>query len=104
MVHRTNTIIMNLNTLHSLTINGKKMLVFLGISNAPDYTSEEQLKGWEEIINELYTHYNASPLGWRKPMDYREFWTKVVGMITDHANDQKKLKGLFKNLRAMMDR
>jgi hypothetical protein len=42
---------------------------FFGINSAVDHKSETQLHGWKDLISRMYTTYNASPLGCRKPYD-----------------------------------
>jgi len=69
---------------------------FFGINSAMDHKSKTQLHGWKDLISRMYTTYNASPLGRRKPYDPRNFSRLVTGMNTDHAEDQKKLVRLFK--------
>ncbi|KAJ7432104.1 hypothetical protein B0H11DRAFT_1890622 [Mycena galericulata] len=77
---------------------------FLGLGTAPNHTSEAQLQGWHDLITEMHKLYNESPRGKAEPADWREFFTKVVGMITDHAADQKKLAFLFQVLKQQTDR
>jgi hypothetical protein len=77
---------------------------FAGISMAPNHTSEEQLKGWDDFIHEIYSLYNDSPLGLRQSADFRNFFLRALTMGTDHANDQKKLKALFQQLKQWYDR
>ncbi|KAJ7908522.1 hypothetical protein B0H13DRAFT_1617392 [Mycena leptocephala] len=85
-----------------ITVDEKMLAV--GITQAPNHTSEEQLRGWQALIEEMYEVYNASPLGQRNPQDLRTFFVKITGMMTDHANDQKKLRDLFEQLKQRMER
>lgn len=39
----------------------------------------------------FYNLFNESPRGQENPADHRTFATKITGMLTDHAEDQKKL-------------
>jgi hypothetical protein len=71
---------------------------------APNHTSKEQLKGWEEFIHEIYLLYNDSPLGFQQSADFQNFFLQALVMGTDHANDQKKLKALFQQLKQWYDR
>ncbi|KAJ6540776.1 hypothetical protein B0H19DRAFT_959217, partial [Mycena capillaripes] len=77
---------------------------YLGLGTAPNHTSESQLQGWQALVHEMYTLYNASPRGQANPVDEREFYAKIAGMITDHAADQNKLAFLFQALKMQMDR
>ncbi|KAJ7142722.1 hypothetical protein C8R44DRAFT_726053 [Mycena epipterygia] len=79
---------------HFLAINEK--LLALGLTQAPNHTSEEQMAGWQRLVDEMYETYNASPLGRLYPEDPRSFFLEIMGMMTDHANDQMKLRTLFK--------
>ncbi|KAJ3964373.1 hypothetical protein EV361DRAFT_874054 [Lentinula raphanica] len=65
--------------------------------------SEEQLQGWVDLIDEMHEAYTASPLGAKEPLNKREFYVKIVGILTDHAADQKKLFGLFEKLKKSME-
>ena len=76
----------------------------LGIAQAPNHTSEEQMAGWHNIVAEMYQTYNESPLGKLYPEDPRTFFLKITGMMTDHAADQMKLRSLFKACKLRMDR
>ncbi|KAJ7229519.1 hypothetical protein B0H12DRAFT_1077434 [Mycena haematopus] len=82
----------------------KDKLLALGLTQAPNHTSEEQMAGWLKLIEEMYTAYNASPLGHAYPEDFRVFFVKITGMMTDHAADQKKLRTLFHEMKTRMDR
>ncbi|TBU51131.1 hypothetical protein BD310DRAFT_835246 [Dichomitus squalens] len=73
------------------TIDGKSTARTLGITTAPNHTSDVQAEGWKSIIQSFHDTYNASPLGQHNEADARLFWMKVCGMMTDHAEDQKKL-------------
>ncbi|KAI0819624.1 hypothetical protein BC628DRAFT_1332523 [Trametes gibbosa] len=77
---------------------------FLGITSAPNHTSDMQLRGWQTHTQAIFDTYNESPLGQESPLDVRSFLQKVHGMLTDHAEDQKRLKKLFEEWRRCMDR
>ncbi|KAJ3819465.1 hypothetical protein F5880DRAFT_1616443 [Lentinula raphanica] len=87
-------------------VTGKKSIYFLGIgiALAPDHTSEEQLNGWTATVHEMYQSYQATPQGQQTPLTVHDFYKKVLGMITDHAADQKKLANLFTELKKSMER
>ncbi|KAJ7761749.1 hypothetical protein B0H16DRAFT_1688378 [Mycena metata] len=82
----------------------KEKLLALGLTQAPSHTSEEQMAGWLKLIQEMYEAYNESPIGREHPEDFRTFFIKITGMMTDHAADQKKLRGMFKELKKRLDR
>ncbi|KAI0683197.1 hypothetical protein C8T65DRAFT_784880 [Cerioporus squamosus] len=77
---------------------------FLGVTTAPNHTSEEQLRGWLEALESLCTTWNMSPRGQHDPMHVADILRKVTGMNTDHAEDQKKLVRLFMELKVRTDR
>lgn len=77
---------------------------FAGISAAPNHTSQEQLNGWNKFIHEIHDLWNSSPAGVKEPADFRNFYLRALGMGTDHANDQKKLKSLFQEMKRQYDR
>ncbi|KAJ7476817.1 hypothetical protein B0H11DRAFT_1726989 [Mycena galericulata] len=80
--------------------NNEKQTFFLGISMAINHTSEKQLEGWEELIEAAYQIYKTSPRC-QTADDARDFWLKVTGWHSDHAEDQKKL---FRLVAAMKTR
>jgi hypothetical protein len=77
---------------------------FFGINTAIDHKSETQLQGWKDLIDHMYKVYNDSPLGHWKPLNPLEFARLVMGMNTDHAEDQKKLVRLFKSWKDSCER
>ncbi|RPD58133.1 hypothetical protein L226DRAFT_467446 [Lentinus tigrinus ALCF2SS1-7] len=77
---------------------------FVGIESAPNHTSEQQLVGWEDIITEFYDAYNSSPRGRHRHLDPRDFIRSLVRMMTDHAEDQKKLQRLMAAWKHRSDR
>ncbi|KAJ3765715.1 hypothetical protein FB446DRAFT_794779 [Lentinula raphanica] len=98
---------LNYESRHTAVIDpltGKKSIFFLGIALAPDHTSEEQLNGWTTMVHEMYQSYQATPEGQSNSLTEHDFYKKVLGMIMDHAADQKKLAALFVELKKSMDR
>ncbi|KAJ7149386.1 hypothetical protein C8R43DRAFT_887885, partial [Mycena crocata] len=78
---------------HRATVIGpdnEKKTFFLGIEMAINHTSETQLEGWEHLIDGMYAVYKTSSCC-TTAEDARDFWIKVTGWHTDHAEDQKKL-------------
>ncbi|KAG1864739.1 hypothetical protein DFJ58DRAFT_724711 [Suillus subalutaceus] len=70
---------------------------FTGVQHEVNHTSETQLQGWKDVIHEMCTVYNECMVGATAGVaDPRELVTKVKGMLTDHAEDQKKLVHLFR--------
>ncbi|KAJ2971055.1 hypothetical protein NUW54_g12592 [Trametes sanguinea] len=76
----------------------------LGVTTAVNHTSETQLEGWTSLAGTFYDIYNASPRGQKNPADQRTFATKITGMLTDHAEDQKKLVRLVQDWKRGCDR
>jgi hypothetical protein len=77
---------------------------FMGISSAPDHTSETQLAGWQETVREFYDLYNHTPLEHHMHARIQEFAVKIRGLHTDHAKDQKKLARLIMQWRTLTER
>ncbi|KAJ7444142.1 hypothetical protein B0H11DRAFT_1747684 [Mycena galericulata] len=75
--------------------DNKKQTFFLGVQMALNHTSEKQLEGWEDLIEIMYEVYKTSSRS-ETVDDARDFWLKVTGWHSDHADvsdteDQKKL-------------
>ena len=70
---------------------------FFGISSALNHTSETQLAGWQEVVQEFYELFNDMPLDSCQWAILLEFAIKIKGMHTDHAEDQKKLACLIQS-------
>lgn len=64
---------------------------FFGIDHAINHTSAEQLLGWKRKFDEAHSLWLRSPMGSRSPITILESVTRMRGMLTDHAADQKKL-------------
>ncbi|KAF7969488.1 hypothetical protein HWV62_27231 [Athelia sp. TMB] len=80
---------------HTVDPDSIPMQRFFGINAAVDHHSETQFDGWLNVVTWMATKYNACPMGHLKPFDIHKFAHFVVGMNTDHAEDQKKLVCLF---------
>ncbi|KAG1818074.1 uncharacterized protein BJ212DRAFT_1298923 [Suillus subaureus] len=65
-----------------------------GILHEVNHTSETQLQGWKHQATEMYSTYNDVMEG-HDAADIQDFAPKVKGILTDHAEDQKKLVCLF---------
>ncbi|KDQ06229.1 hypothetical protein BOTBODRAFT_121805 [Botryobasidium botryosum FD-172 SS1] len=76
---------------------------FLGINTAVNHTSEVQLQGWKKSIESILTNYNTAPIGQRNTLDVQDFARSVTGMMTDHAEDQKKLCRLFEDWKTLCE-
>ncbi|KAF8163035.1 hypothetical protein B0H34DRAFT_794780 [Crassisporium funariophilum] len=71
---------------------GKRQVVrTFGILMAVDHTSKTQFHSWKCRGAEFIATYNASKLGKKNPMDIWMFAAAIIGLMTDHAADQKKL-------------
>ncbi|KAF9478411.1 hypothetical protein BDN70DRAFT_767364, partial [Pholiota conissans] len=68
---------------------------FLGIGTAPNHTSNMQLHGLQKQVEMIYNVYNKSPLGENAPADAIAFPTYMLGLGSDHAEDQKRLSKLL---------
>ena len=83
--------------------SGVPSVCFLGLSSAMNHTSQEQLNRWKTFINESYKLWNSSPRGSWQSADFQTFFLCTLTIITDHADDQKKLKQLFQELKIHYD-
>ncbi|KAJ7474992.1 hypothetical protein FB451DRAFT_1034862 [Mycena latifolia] len=83
--------------------DNEKKTFFLGIGMAINHTSEKQLEGWEEIIEAAYQIYKTSARC-ETADDARDFWLKVTGWHSDHAEDQKKLFRLVAAMKLRLER
>ncbi|KAJ7023037.1 hypothetical protein C8F04DRAFT_1271864 [Mycena alexandri] len=91
---------------HRATVIGpdnKKQTFFLGIGMAINHMSETQLEGWEELIETAYRIYKTSPRC-QTADNARDFWLKVTGWHSDHAEDQKKLFRLIAAMKTRLER
>ncbi|KAJ6483561.1 hypothetical protein C8R47DRAFT_1132582 [Mycena vitilis] len=91
---------------HRATVIDKdnhKQNFFLGIGMAINHTSEKQLEGWEELIEAAYQVYKMSARSMTAD-DARDFWLKVTGWHSDHAEDQKKLFRLVAEMKTRLER
>ncbi|KAJ7197444.1 hypothetical protein GGX14DRAFT_374928 [Mycena pura] len=95
----------NLESRRATVINqdDSKQTFFLGIGMAINHTSEKQLEGWEELIEAAYQIYRSSPRC-QTADDARDFWLKVTGWHSDHAEDQKKLFRLVAAMKTRLER
>ncbi|KAJ3845161.1 hypothetical protein F5878DRAFT_571952 [Lentinula raphanica] len=80
----------------------KRIQFFLGIKMAVNHTSETQLAGWIESIEEFFNLAYDSKLV--SVNDTRIFWNLVTGFHSDHAADQRKLFDLMKKWKKQLDR
>ncbi|KAL1710780.1 hypothetical protein EV121DRAFT_285207 [Schizophyllum commune] len=98
----------NLESRHATIVDkeGRRKEFFLGITMAVNHTSETQFEGWMDFIENLFklgceSEFCADAKG---AADYREFWMKLTGMLSDHAEDQKKLFRLLKEYKRRCER
>ncbi|KAJ3740020.1 hypothetical protein EV360DRAFT_58005 [Lentinula raphanica] len=90
-------------TKHATVIQTEQRLqFFLGLQMAVNHTSETQLSGWIETIEDIWHLLYES--GMCAEDDARIFWNLVTGFHSDHAADQKKLFGLMKRWKERCDR
>jgi hypothetical protein len=76
---------------------------FAGIRHEVNHTSETQLGDWQSTASSMYNTYNSIRSS-QKTADAREFPVKAKGMITDHAEDQRKLVRLFEGWKQATER
>ncbi|KAL1672527.1 hypothetical protein EV122DRAFT_224505 [Schizophyllum commune] len=98
----------NFESHHATVVDkeGRKKQFFLNIAMAVNHTSETQLKGWTDLVEQLYEVgrdflEDGTDDGAR---EWREFWNKLTGMMSDHAEDQKKLFRLLREYKKRIER
>ncbi|KAH7313995.1 hypothetical protein B0J17DRAFT_584920 [Rhizoctonia solani] len=67
-----------------------KVLTF-GVDRSPNHTAQSQLEGWISTIDMCCTLFQSSPLGSSMYTGTHTFASKLRGMVSDHASDQKRL-------------
>ncbi|THU79225.1 hypothetical protein K435DRAFT_698291 [Dendrothele bispora CBS 962.96] len=80
----------------------RRLQFFLGIKQAVNHTSETQLEGWIELVQDMY--HLAYESGLCSEEDARVFWNLVTGFHSDHAEDQKKLFRLMTEWKRVCER
>ncbi|KAH7922726.1 hypothetical protein BV22DRAFT_1016713 [Leucogyrophana mollusca] len=76
--------------------DGQTTTRFVGVMHEVNHTSKTQFEGWKERVGDMYTTYNeCMSAGGQETVEVRQFPAKVKGMLTDHAEDQKKLARLI---------
>jgi hypothetical protein len=63
-----------------------------------------QLAGWKQKRDQFYSTYNNSPLGHLYPASVIAFAAYLLGLGSDHAEDQKKLARLLEEWKKISDR
>lgn len=77
----------------------------LGIASAPSHTSQKQFDGWKRDLQDLCDIQNQLPSKQDQPkLVVEKIATKIRGMGTDHAEDQKKLSRLIQAWKISSDR
>ncbi len=71
--------------------DGQWVGYFLGVHSAPSHTSEAQESGLVEVISSKYEMFNESPHTMEQIADPCQFFIRMTGFHTDHAEDQKRL-------------
>ncbi|KAF9017490.1 hypothetical protein BDP27DRAFT_1440481 [Rhodocollybia butyracea] len=90
-------------TKHATVIQADNRLqFFLGLQMAINHTSETQLEGWIDTVEDIFHLLFQS--GMCAEDDARIFWNLVTGFHSDHAADQKKLFGLMRKWKERCDR
>lgn len=74
-----------------------KVVRFTGVHSSENHKSETQFEGWIRTLTHLIEMFNASPFATDAEYQLRlsELARKLLGMHSDHAEDQKKLARLI---------
>ncbi|KAI5833286.1 hypothetical protein K523DRAFT_413413 [Schizophyllum commune Tattone D] len=97
----------NLESRHATVLDkeGRKHEFFLNVAMAVNHTSETQLNGWTDLVEDIYDiGRELFGYGSDGAREWREFWNKLTGMMSDHAEDQKKLFRLLKAFKERIER
>ncbi|KAL1672292.1 hypothetical protein EV122DRAFT_224957 [Schizophyllum commune] len=62
-----------------------------------------QLEGWTDLIEDVYK-IGSEFFGSERAGKWRKFWNKLTGMISNHAEDQKKLFRLLQAFKIRCER
>lgn len=73
----------------------------IGVHSAPDHKSETQVSGWKAVLMDIIEVFMNSPLARSKSLQLslNQFFQKLKGMHSDHAEDQKKAFRLFEKIK-----
>lgn len=71
--------------------NSPPVLRSLGVGKSANHTAQSQLAGWISAIDSCCKLLKASPLGQDISSSTHGFASKLRGMVSDHASDQKRL-------------
>jgi hypothetical protein len=73
----------------------------LGVHSSADHKSQTQVNGWKEHIMEIVEVFMRSPLAKAEKLKLKleDFYLKLKGMNSDHAEDQKKVVRIFKKIK-----
>ncbi|KAL1674762.1 hypothetical protein EV122DRAFT_220044 [Schizophyllum commune] len=97
----------NLESRHATVLDreGHKREFFMQVAMAVNHTSETQFDGWTDLVEDVY-EVGCELFGYGEDgaREWREFWNKLTGMMSDHAEDQKKLFRLLKAFKKRMER
>ncbi|KIJ42633.1 hypothetical protein M422DRAFT_254077 [Sphaerobolus stellatus SS14] len=84
--------------------NGDRKLLHLSVHSATHHTAEKQLHGLQDQVSLIYATYNETIGHSPSIVDARSFPSKLRGVCTDHAADQKLLAELLKDWKKCTDR
>ena len=76
--------------------------LFMGVHPELNHTTNTQLEGWKDIIDNFCVSYNTNPDA-KCSIDPASIWQRVHGYLGDHAADQKKLSSKLEAFRQECD-
>ncbi len=84
----------------------KQVVRFAGVHASEDHKSETQFKGFLGALQHFVEVINSSPLAREEDLDLQisELAAKLLGMHSDHAEDQKKLARLISQWKLSISR
>lgn len=76
----------------------------LGVHKSRNHMAQSQLDGWTTLVESCCQLLKRAPLGHDTEVNSRIFGTKLRGILTDHASDQKLLVKLLHSWKVRCDR
>ncbi|GJE89766.1 hypothetical protein PsYK624_058730 [Phanerochaete sordida] len=78
----------------------------VGVDTAIDHKSQTQFEGWQSKMTHIFDTFNRSPLAAQQAahLELSDFARKLLGMHTDHAEDQRKLERTFRQWKKLVAR
>jgi hypothetical protein len=87
-----------------MKVGGKDVIRYLGAHKAASHTAQAQFDGWLSQFQVIIDILKRSPLNKRVDLTIPEIASKLKGLVTDHAADQKLLSKLLMEWKQRLNR